>query len=166
MPGSSSPRVSPSTSTNLAPVGTTLIADLITDSNLPSVVRDARNRSVQESHFWDSFEQSLRKDYSFFATINRRLYSVEKSESRDKLRIDKIYQRLQVLEDKPYSPQHNVPPPPPNPILEEAIYTNSARITDLSLKFEQLFKSYETSECQNGTRILSQNGKQGTRAER
>jgi hypothetical protein len=151
MSSSSLPRVSPSTSTNSAPLVTPLMADLITDPNLPSVVlnRDARNRSVQESHFWDSFEQSLRKDYSLFATINRRLYSVEESKHRDDRRIDKIYQRLQALEDKPPSTQPNVSPPPPNSILEEAVHTNSAKIIDLSLKFDQLSKSYETSERQN-----------------
>jgi hypothetical protein len=65
--------VSPSTS-NQGP--TPLLAKIIRDpafSPLPSVVlnREARHRTSQEAHFWDAYEQSLRKDYSFAATINR-----------------------------------------------------------------------------------------------
>jgi hypothetical protein len=139
MSNSSLPRASPSTSTNSAPLVTPLMADLIPDPNLPSVVlhRDAQNRSVQES---------LRKDSSFVATSNRRLYSVEESKSRDDRPIDKIYQRLLALENKPLSTQDNVTPPPPNSIPEEAVHTNSAKFTDVFLKFEHLSKLYETSE--------------------
>jgi hypothetical protein len=71
------------------------------------------------------------------------------SKNRDDRRIDKIYQRLQALENPSLATQHTVNPPPPNLILEEAVHTNSAKITDLSLKFEQLSKSYETSESNN-----------------
>jgi hypothetical protein len=69
-------RVSPSTSTP-----TSLMEVLIKDPNIPappSIVlnREVRNRSTPESHYWEAYEQSLKRDHYFVATINRRLYHV------------------------------------------------------------------------------------------
>jgi uncharacterized coiled-coil protein SlyX len=63
---------------------------------------------------------------------------VEESTIRDDRRIDKLYNRLQEIEKSSTSQQSTVPKPPPDTILEETVLTQSATITNLSVKLEQL----------------------------
>jgi uncharacterized coiled-coil protein SlyX len=143
-----SPHVSPSTSTQ-GP--TPLMAEIIREPALPplpSVVlnREARHRTSQEAHYWDAYEPSLRKDYSFVATINRRLFHVEESTVRDDRRIDKLYNRLQELEKSTTSQSTAPPPPPPDTTLEDTVIAHSGTLTDLSVKVDKLQSILETSE--------------------